>query len=243
MAALGCTNTPIIELWNKIDALPDPYLLIHEAVTMPVDTEVLIDAIIDDVTSTKNATTPMRNLDEVSSRHPIVSNNNNNTTTGGAQKVKNAAAAAAAAQVTGRHSKQSQARNPAIASSSSSSGKIVLKKNNKRNFDSYSSFMDSESEYDYLTEADVTSNLQSAPQAPLRTHISSSDDVIEKERMIAINSQVVAVSVKTGLGFNRFLTALDAVFCKRFLTHFTCLFVPYNLDDGILTLVFNQGER
>lgn len=43
---IGCYSTPIVELWNKIDALPDPEEIMFEAANMPIDVEVLPDEVV-----------------------------------------------------------------------------------------------------------------------------------------------------------------------------------------------------
>lgn len=38
---IGCYDTPIVELWNKIDALPNADEVMLEAATLPIDTELV----------------------------------------------------------------------------------------------------------------------------------------------------------------------------------------------------------
>lgn len=36
---IGCSDTVVVELWNKIDALPDPEAVIREAASLPIDVD------------------------------------------------------------------------------------------------------------------------------------------------------------------------------------------------------------
>lgn len=42
---IGCYNTPIVELWNKIDALPNADDVMLEAASMPIDVEIMDDLV------------------------------------------------------------------------------------------------------------------------------------------------------------------------------------------------------
>ena len=46
--AIGCFDIPIVELWNKIDALPDADSVMLEAATIPIDVEATSVGEIDD---------------------------------------------------------------------------------------------------------------------------------------------------------------------------------------------------
>ncbi len=41
LAAVGCTDTPIVELWNKVDQVEDPEGIREEALCMPVEAELI----------------------------------------------------------------------------------------------------------------------------------------------------------------------------------------------------------
>ena len=41
LAAIGCTDTPMVELWNKVDLTDDPWKTIKEAKCAPVETQVI----------------------------------------------------------------------------------------------------------------------------------------------------------------------------------------------------------
>jgi 50S ribosomal subunit-associated GTPase HflX len=41
LSAIGCTTTPIVELWNKIDSMSDPEAVRLEAACLPIDTEIV----------------------------------------------------------------------------------------------------------------------------------------------------------------------------------------------------------
>jgi len=40
--AIGCSDTPIVELWNKIDAMPDPEDIRLEAACVPIDVDAQV---------------------------------------------------------------------------------------------------------------------------------------------------------------------------------------------------------
>lgn len=42
LEAIGCRETPIIELWNKIDILPNPDDVMIEAACLPIDVEMVV---------------------------------------------------------------------------------------------------------------------------------------------------------------------------------------------------------
>jgi 50S ribosomal subunit-associated GTPase HflX len=43
LANIGCVGTPIVELWNKIDSLPDSEEVMLEAATMPIDVDLVLE--------------------------------------------------------------------------------------------------------------------------------------------------------------------------------------------------------
>ena len=52
LEAIGCIHTPIVELWNKIDVVDDPNNVMLEAMTLPIDVDMVQrDNNIDDVTT------------------------------------------------------------------------------------------------------------------------------------------------------------------------------------------------
>lgn len=43
LSLIGCSSTPIVELWNKIDLMTDPDSIMLEAVSLPIDVEICND--------------------------------------------------------------------------------------------------------------------------------------------------------------------------------------------------------
>lgn len=48
LAALGCADTPIVEVWNKIDAMEDPEIIRLEAAAVPIDIDAFENIQTDD---------------------------------------------------------------------------------------------------------------------------------------------------------------------------------------------------
>lgn len=82
LAELGCNQTPIVELWNKIDSMPNPEDIQLEAATIPIDVDAFIanNADIDDAyltqTSSSIAAAYNRNSDENKNDDDDDGNNN-----------------------------------------------------------------------------------------------------------------------------------------------------------------------
>ena len=68
LEAIGCTHTPIVELWNKVDAVENPDEVMLEAMTLPIDVDIVVDddesSDVDTTTTTTTTTTGTKDNEE-----------------------------------------------------------------------------------------------------------------------------------------------------------------------------------
>lgn len=225
LAAIGCTDIPIVELWNKIDMMPNPVEVMLEASRVPVD--------IDAVFGTKSLTddTAISTLlfpessDVSDSAKSIRSDGSSATAPPTKQKTP-----------TFLESKRNQAYSAYSKDKSAYNGRG---RDTKRAPVEDNYFWSGEDD-EYIT--------QDAPVQYLTSEEDSADSINKASFTAAASSSsrqssgqvlTVAASVKSGLGFNNFLLTLEKALTLKQET--IAIFVPYDKDDGTVAQIFSQA--
>lgn len=243
LAAIGCTNIPIVELWNKIDMMPNSVEVMLEASRVPVDVEgVFGTKPISDDTAISTYVTTDSNFDESNNikSNRIVSDSSTSTNTSPPKHKAPSFSESKRNQAYSGYSKDGK------GGSSGRGAKRVPVEDN---------YFWSGEDDEYITQDAPITYSKSVPTSTSSTMTTTGNDDMEsfsnqnqEESMSAISSTdtsgtgplfTVAASVKSGLGFNNFLLTLEKALTLKQET--VVLFVPYDKDDGTVTLVFSQA--
>lgn len=242
LAAIGCTDVPIVELWNKIDVVSNPVEIMLEASKVPVDIDAVFGVKSDSesvaVDSASSVSTDLiTDADVGVPTAAIPTSTSSDTTkqrTPSFQEAKRAQA----------YSAYNDGKGQGGLDKSSKGYKSARGTKRAPVVDNY--FWSGE-DGEYITQSDSTSSTSSIPGS---FSSSTSDGAVYDSINPTMNSSkptatsrgqifTVAASVKSGLGFNNFLIALEKALTLKHET--VTLFVPYDKDDGTVALVFSQA--
>ena len=216
LAAVGCTDKPIVELWNKVDAMEDPVAVIEEAKNVPVEADLLDtqDYFDKELPGDGGGEEEVETQDKDQGTKEEIEDDDD------------------------EYAPIREGMEPESLASSRNLSRRERRSRERQPFNSES--RDRETSLDASTwhkKNEKARKQRSREATATRRHATPRG---KAQAVVPRNIKVVAASARSGLGFRNFVSCLEDALSLRLKP--IDVFIPYDKDDGLIDIIHTSGK-